>query len=60
MAACPNGMTARCARGDDGLPVFSPRTSMAEFIPPGTRWFDLPTPFPMKPGGAAAPPPLGE
>ena len=25
---------------------------MAEFIPPGTRWFDLPTPFPMKRGGA--------
>jgi homoserine O-acetyltransferase len=25
---------------------------MTEFIPPGTRWFDLPTPFPMKRGGA--------
>src|SRR5690606_37737214 len=25
---------------------------MAEFVPPGTRWFDLPTPFPMKRGGA--------
>ncbi|WP_374248092.1 homoserine O-acetyltransferase [Thermomonas sp.] len=25
---------------------------MAEFIPPGTRWFDLPSPFPMKRGGA--------
>jgi len=30
----------------------SPRTAMAEFIPPGTRWFDLPSPFPMKRGGA--------
>ena len=27
-------------------------TSMTEFIPPGTRWFDLPSPFPMKRGGA--------
>ena len=25
---------------------------MTEFIPPGTRWFDLPSPFPMKRGGA--------
>lgn len=25
---------------------------MAEFIPPGTRWFALPSPFPMKRGGA--------
>lgn len=25
---------------------------MAEFIPPGTRWVDLPSPFPMKRGGA--------
>ena len=25
---------------------------MAELIPPGTRWFDLPSPFPMKRGGA--------
>lgn len=24
---------------------------MAEFVPPGTRWFDLPSPFPMKRGG---------
>lgn len=24
---------------------------MTEFIPPGTRWFDLPSPFPMKRGG---------
>ncbi|WP_240125164.1 homoserine O-acetyltransferase MetX [Thermomonas alba] len=24
---------------------------MAEFIPPGTRWFALPSPFPMKRGG---------
>lgn len=25
---------------------------MTEFIPPGTRWFNLPSPFPMKRGGA--------
>jgi homoserine O-acetyltransferase len=25
---------------------------MAEFIPPGTRWVDLPSPFPIKRGGA--------
>ncbi|RZA15222.1 MAG: alpha/beta fold hydrolase, partial [Lysobacteraceae bacterium] len=25
---------------------------MTEFIPPGTRWFDLPSPFPMKRGGS--------
>ena len=25
---------------------------MTEFIPPGTRWFALPSPFPMKRGGA--------
>ncbi len=25
---------------------------MTEFIPPGTRYFDLPSPFPMKRGGA--------
>ena len=25
---------------------------MTEFIPPGTRWCDLPSPFPMKRGGA--------
>src|SRR3546814_20398521 len=25
---------------------------MTEFIPPGTRWIDLPSPFPMKRGGA--------
>lgn len=25
---------------------------MTEFIPPGTRWFDLPSPFAMKRGGA--------
>ncbi len=25
---------------------------MTEFIPPGTRWLDLPSPFPMKRGGA--------
>lgn len=25
---------------------------MTEFIPPGTRWADLPSPFPMKRGGA--------
>ena len=25
---------------------------MTEFIPPGTRWVDLPSPFPMKRGGA--------
>ena len=25
---------------------------MTEFIPPGTRWFELPSPFPMKRGGA--------
>ncbi len=25
---------------------------MTEFIPPGTRWFDLPSPFPMKRSGA--------
>ncbi|GHC05232.1 homoserine O-acetyltransferase MetX [Thermomonas carbonis] len=25
---------------------------MTEFIPPGTRWFDLPTAFPIKRGGA--------
>lgn len=25
---------------------------MAEFVPPGTRWFALPTPFPAKRGGA--------
>ncbi len=25
---------------------------MSEFIPPGTRWFDLPASFPMKRGGA--------
>ena len=25
---------------------------MTEFIPPGTRWFDLPSPFPIKRGGA--------
>jgi homoserine O-acetyltransferase len=25
---------------------------MAEFIPPGTRWFDVPSPFPIKRGGA--------
>lgn len=25
---------------------------MTEFIPPGTRWFSLPAPFPMKRGGA--------
>ena len=25
---------------------------MTEFIPPGTRWFDLPSPFPMKRCGA--------
>ena len=25
---------------------------MTEFIPPGTRWTDLPSPFPMKRGGA--------
>lgn len=25
---------------------------MTEFIPPGTRWFHLPSPFPMKRGGA--------
>jgi homoserine O-acetyltransferase len=25
---------------------------MTEFIPPGTLWFDLPSPFPMKRGGA--------
>ena len=24
---------------------------MTEFIPPGTRWFELPSPFPMKRGG---------
>lgn len=24
---------------------------MSEFIPPGTRWIDLPSPFPMKRGG---------
>src|ERR1700733_7643488 len=24
---------------------------MTEFIPPGTRWFDLPSPFAMKRGG---------
>ncbi len=24
---------------------------MTEYIPPGTRWFDLPTPFPIKRGG---------
>jgi homoserine O-acetyltransferase len=24
---------------------------MTEFVPPGTRWFDLPSPFPMKRGG---------
>jgi homoserine O-acetyltransferase/O-succinyltransferase len=27
---------------------------MTEFIAPGTRWFDLPSPFPMKRGGALA------
>ena len=27
-------------------------TGMTEFIPPGTRFFDLPSPFPMKRGGA--------
>ena len=25
---------------------------MTEFIPPGTHWFELPSPFPMKRGGA--------
>ena len=25
---------------------------MTEFIPPGTRWFELPSPFPIKRGGA--------
>jgi len=25
---------------------------MTEFIPPGTRFLDLPSPFPMKRGGA--------
>jgi homoserine O-acetyltransferase len=25
---------------------------MTEFVPPGTRWFALPSPFPMKRGGA--------
>ncbi len=26
---------------------------MTEFIPPGTHWFELPSPFPMKRGGGA-------
>ena len=28
------------------------RLAMTEFVPPGTRWFSLPSPFPMKRGGA--------
>lgn len=31
---------------------FTTPAVMTEFIPPGTRWFDLSSPFPMKRGGA--------
>ena len=35
------------------MPAFAGMTRrMTEFIPPGTSWFDLPSPFPMKRGGA--------